>query len=40
MEELVERAARDLENSIYAIALTGAGIPASSGEKPVKCCPG
>lgn len=31
MEELIERAARDLVNSSYAIALTGAGISTESG---------
>ena len=31
MEELIERAARDLANSKYAIALTGAGISTESG---------
>ena len=31
MEELVERAARDLINSNYAIALTGAGMSTESG---------
>jgi len=31
MEELVERAARDLVNSEYAIALTGAGMSTESG---------
>lgn len=31
MEELVERAARDLVNSRYAIALTGAGMSTESG---------
>jgi len=31
MEELVQRAARDLVNSRYAIALTGAGISTESG---------
>ena len=31
MEELIERAARDLVNSKYAIALTGAGISTESG---------
>jgi len=31
MEELIERAARDLVNSRYAIALTGAGMSTESG---------
>ncbi len=31
MEQLIERAARDLVNSKYAIALTGAGISTESG---------
>ncbi len=31
MEELIERAARDLVNAKYAIALTGAGISTESG---------
>ena len=31
MEELIERAARDLVNSSYAIALTGAGMSTESG---------
>ena len=31
MEELIERAARDLANSRYAIALTGAGMSTESG---------
>ena len=31
MEQLIERAARDLANSKYAIALTGAGISTESG---------
>ncbi len=31
MEELIEKAARDLVNSSYAIALTGAGISTESG---------
>jgi len=31
MENLVERAAKDLVNSKYAIALTGAGISTESG---------
>ena len=31
MEKAIERAARDLANSSYAIALTGAGISTESG---------
>ena len=31
MEELIERAARDLVNASYAIALTGAGMSTESG---------
>jgi len=31
MEELIDRAARDLVNSSYAIALTGAGMSTESG---------
>ena len=31
MEQLIEKAARDLVNSEYAIALTGAGMSTESG---------